>query len=100
MAIQSAVLKLPFAKFLQHAFAQKVGIALARLDKFDHSLGDRLVGEIGMVGKAEGDPRHFECHADNAPSLEIGPKIVKEWRRHRAAFAGGSATDTLPPMNY
>jgi hypothetical protein len=29
------VLQLPFAKFLQHAFAQKVGIALARLGKLD-----------------------------------------------------------------
>jgi hypothetical protein len=67
-----------FAKFLQHAFAQEVGIALAGLGKLDHSLGDHLVGEIGMVAKAESDPRHFECHADNAPGLEIGPKIVKE----------------------
>jgi hypothetical protein len=66
-----------FAKFREHAFAQKVGIALARLDEFDHSPGDRLVGESGMVGKTEGDPRHFECHPDNAPGLGIGPKIVK-----------------------
>jgi hypothetical protein len=99
MAIQSAVLKLPFPKFLQHAFAQKVGIALARLGKLDDTPSEALVGEIGMVGKAEGDPRHFECHADNAPSLGIGSKIVKEWGRHRAPFAGGSATVSLPPVN-
>jgi hypothetical protein len=28
----------------------------AGLGKLDHSLGDHLVGEIGMVAKAESDP--------------------------------------------
>jgi hypothetical protein len=76
MAIQSAVLKLPFAKFLQHAFAQKVGIALAGLGKLDDSPSEALVGEIGLVGKAESDPRHLEGDADDPPGLRVGTDVV------------------------
>jgi hypothetical protein len=35
-----------FAKFLQYAFTQKVGIAFAGSRKLDNSLGDHFVGEV------------------------------------------------------
>src|SRR6266516_4078094 len=81
-------LQLPGPKFLQHAFAQKVGIALAGLGKLDDSPSEALVGEIDLVGKAESDPRHLEGDADDPPGLRVGTDVVEKWcDRHGAVLA-------------
>jgi hypothetical protein len=79
------VLRLPLAKFLEDAFAQNIGIALASLSKFDDALGDDLVGDDGALGKTERNAGHFECDADDPPDLWVGSSIVEEGRaRHKA----------------
>jgi hypothetical protein len=45
------VLQLPLAKFLEHAFAQNIGIALASLGKFDDALGNEFVGDDGRSAR-------------------------------------------------
>src|SRR5215467_4355774 len=100
------VLRLPLAKFLEHAFAQNIGIALASLGKFDDALGDELVGDDGALGKTECDAGHFECDADDAPHFWVGSCIVEEGRaRHKASRVQGErrpvsqppASSELPP---
>jgi len=89
------VLQLPLAKFLEHAFAQKIGIALASLGKFDDALGNEFVGDDGALGKTECDAGHFECHADDAPDFWVGSSIVEEGRaRHKVLLAGAGGSGT------
>jgi Icc-related predicted phosphoesterase len=74
------VLQRPLAKFLENAFAQNIGIALASFGKFDDALGDDFVGDGGTLGKTECDPCHFECDADDAPDFRVGSSIVEKGR--------------------
>ena len=51
------------AQCLQCAFAQTLGMPLARLRKFDDLLGNNAVGEI--VGKPERYASHFKRDSQN-----------------------------------
>jgi len=72
-------LRLSLAKFLQGAFTQQIGIALAGLSKLDDSLGDDFVGEIAAVRKPKGYASHFECDAYDAFGLGVEFGVVQEW---------------------
>src|SRR5258706_12922892 len=96
----SRVLERPLAKFLEHAFAQKIGIALASLGKLDDALGDDFVSAIRAFGKTECDPGHFERDPDDAPDFGIGSNIVKKWRARHGACSpvqAGARPVSQPP---
>src|SRR5262249_50697798 len=94
-----ACFRLPLAKFLEHAFAQNIGIALASLGKFDDALGDELVGNDGVLRKTKCDAGHFECDADDPPYFWVGSSIVEEGRaRHKdSRVQAGARPVSQPP---
>jgi hypothetical protein len=62
------------AQFLERAFTQEIGIALAGLGKFDDSSGDDSVGEI--VFKPKGYASHFEGDTQNPLGFGIGLEVA------------------------
>src|SRR5262245_55918223 len=72
-------LRPPLAKFLQDAFTQQIGIALAGFGQFDDSLGDDFIGEIAAVRKPKGYASHFERDAQDALGLGVEFGVVQEW---------------------
>jgi hypothetical protein len=69
--VHEAGLQALVAKFLQNAFAQKIGIALTGLGKFDDALGDGCIGHIATIRKAKGHASHFEGYANNPLSFGV-----------------------------
>src|SRR5262249_14490768 len=69
-------LRPPLVKFLQDAFTQQIGIALAGLGELDDSLGDDFVGEIAAVRKPKGYASHFEREAQDALGLGVGNGVI------------------------
>src|SRR5215831_2798120 len=72
-------LRPPLANFLQDAFTQQIGIALAGFGEFDDSLGDDFIGEIAAVRKPKGYASHFERDAQDALGLGVEFGVVQEW---------------------
>jgi hypothetical protein len=68
------------SNFLQCPLAQKIGIALASLGKFEDSPRDNFVGEIAPVRKPEGHANHFERNAHDARGFGVEPAVVQECR--------------------
>jgi hypothetical protein len=59
------------AKFLQHALAQKIGIALAGFRKLDDPPGEHVIGAIAAIRKPQSYASHLECDAHDSPGLGI-----------------------------
>jgi hypothetical protein len=53
----------------QRLFAQHVGIAFTGLGKGNDLVGDGLPNVVGAVADPQGDARHFERNAEDAPHL-------------------------------
>jgi hypothetical protein len=64
------------AKFLEHALAQALGIALTGLRKRNDFLGDYFVGKVAAVTKPERYQSHFVRKAHDPDRLRVEPLAI------------------------
>ena len=64
------------AKFLQHAFAQPLRIALAGFGKIHDPLCEHFVGKVAAISKAKRYQGHFISEAHDPDRLWVEPLAI------------------------